>query len=247
MSCLELLGLSVTDLIAAPLCNKQSRAYRFSHQNAANLPIPPRKSALLSLPPLRSIKALNRVPQAPQPNQGRTPMQDADHNLLYSHRRGHARSRQANFQRGGLNPAPNVPGTTKASEWNLPTMLAIGKVILFAIPSPAERTMKALLSVFAVLSLLVYAAHSAAEGEPPSNSDEDGSSKTPENDSQVLEGEALRNCLLEKTWSECGLVPFSFSELSAQIESEQGNNSDNGTSWRFLGPWAKTIPEYSTQ
>lgn len=126
-------------------------------------------------------------------------------------------------------------------------MLAIGKVILFAIPSPAERTMKALLSVFAVLSLLVYAAHSAAEGEPPSNSDEDGSSKTPENDSQVLEGEALRNCLLEKTWSECGLVPFSFSELSAQIESEQGNNSDNGTSWRFLGPWAKTIPEYSTQ
>ncbi len=60
MSCLELLGLSVTDLIAAPSCNKQSRAYRFSHQNAANLPIPPRKLALLSLPPLARLQPKNR-------------------------------------------------------------------------------------------------------------------------------------------------------------------------------------------
>ena len=107
--------------------------------------------------------------------------------------------------------------------------------------------MKALLPVFVVVSLLVYAAQSAAEGEPPPNSVEDNPPNIPEDGQEVLAGEALRDCLLEKTWSECGLVPFSFSELSAQIESEQGNNSDDGTSWRLLGPWAKTIPEYSTQ
>lgn len=123
-----------------------------------------------------------------------------------------------------------------------------GKVNLFATVSPAEMAMKAFLPVYVVVSLLAYAAHSAAQSGPSPTTVEDHSPAAAENESEILAGKELRECLLEKTWSECGLVPFSYSELLAQIESETtGHSRTVRISWTLLGPWAKTIPEYSTQ
>ena len=116
-------------------------------------------------------------------------------------------------------------------------------------------------AMFVVLSLLVYTTQSAAQGELAAENTESAAqgelvtentesaaegelaAETRDNESPKGNAEGLRACLLEKTWSECGLV--SVSESSSQATS--GSIGSDSSFWKLRGPWAKTIADYSTQ
>ena len=98
--------------------------------------------------------------------------------------------------------------------------------------------MKALLPVFVALSLLAYTTQSRAQDEPPPVPT--GGEPVSNTDTGNESSDDLRECLLEKAWAECGLVPIS--QVIAQSNSPNSSRTDRNT-W-LRGPWAKTIPEY---
>lgn len=98
--------------------------------------------------------------------------------------------------------------------------------------------MKALFPVFLALSLLVCTTQCRAQAESPPAPTDSGSASN--SDTGNESSEDLRECLLEKAWAECGLVPIS--QIIAQSKSPDDSQTNRFT-W-LRGPWAKTIPEY---